>query len=69
MRDKFTIPDSGDIHWKEGSETFTRQEVFSLLFTQRSMIYNDIKRCVSKDRKVDVDDLFHVVTNPRLPKF
>lgn len=37
------IPD-GENDWTVGAETFTRQEVYKLLYTQRAMIENDLKR-------------------------
>ena len=61
----FNIPD-GEEDWTIGSETFTRQEVFKLLYTQRAMITNDLKRYAGKDL---TDDIYAVINHPRTPKF
>ena len=59
------IPD-GENDWVIGSETFTRQEVFKLLYTQRAMITNDIKRECNLDKE---PLLLNILNNPRSPKF
>jgi hypothetical protein len=64
--DSFIIPDNGDHCWTNGSEHFTRQEVFSLLWTQRAMISNDLKRVCGNDLPPDA---FNILKNPRVPKF
>lgn len=59
-------PDDGDICWSIGAETFTRKEVEHLLYTQRSMIGNDLKtNCGDQLTK----DMFKVLDNARIPKF
>lgn len=70
-KDRFIIPDHGEPAWTTGSETFTRQEVFSMLWTQRAMISNDIKRSISaQDYKLEaVQIVMEVLKNPRIPKF
>ena len=61
----FNIPD-GEEDWTIGSETFTRKEVFKLLYTQRAMITNDLKRYAGKDL---TDDIYAIINHPRTPKF
>lgn len=34
--EKYMPPDNGDICWQEGAETFSRKEVWYLLYTQRA---------------------------------
>lgn len=64
-KDKPTnIPD-GENDWTIGADTFTRQEVFKLLYTQRAMIFNDIKRnCNLND-----ENLLEIINEPRTPNF
>lgn len=57
------IPD-GENDWTTGSETFTRQEVFKILYTQRAMISNDIKIYCTSIPQVVMD----IIKNPRKPK-
>jgi hypothetical protein len=59
------IPD-GENDWVIGSETFTRAEVYKLLYTQRAMISNDIKRECNLDNQ---PILSGIINNPRTPKF
>ena len=60
------IPD-GENDWVIGSETFTRQEVFKLLYTQRAMISNDFKQCFCDDM---IDEMYSFFNLPmRTPKF
>lgn len=60
---EFPAPD-GENDWEVGAETFTRREVFNLLWTQRAMIINDIKRSCSLS-----EELTSIMRNPRIPKF
>lgn len=62
----FIPPDNGDVRWQEGSETFTREEVASLLWTQIAMISNDLKTHCGKDL---TEDMFDIITHPRIPEF
>ena len=58
------IPD-GENDWSTGSETFTRQEVFKILYTQRAMIQNDLKMtCWNELPEIAKN----IVLNPRTPK-
>lgn len=61
----FTPPD-GENDWTYGAETFTRNEVYKLLWTQRAMITNDLKRYAGKDL---TEDIYAVIDHPRQPKF
>jgi hypothetical protein len=58
------IPD-GENDWHIGSETFTRSEVFKMLYTQRAMIQNDLKRSCWDELPETAKD---IVLNPRQPK-
>lgn len=62
----FIPPDNGDARWQAGSETFTREEVASLLWTQIAMISNDLRTCCGKDL---TQDMYAVIDNPRIPEF
>lgn len=62
----FIPPDNGDVRWQAGSETFTREEVASLLWTQISMISNDLRTCCGKDL---TPDMYAVIDDPRIPEF
>lgn len=57
---------SGENDWPLGSKTFTRQEVFSLLWTQRAMIGNDLKAYCGKDL---TQEIYAILDNPRTPVF
>lgn len=63
---RFIPPDNGDICWQTGSETFTREEVASLLWTQIAMISNDLKIYCGNDL---TPNMFDVIDNPRIPEF
>lgn len=72
--EKFIPPDSDDICWNIGSETFTRKEVAYLLHSQRAMISNDIKslRFNTSFPKLEFynsRDVFEVLNNPRKPEY
>lgn len=62
----FIPPDNGDVRWQTGSETFTREEVASLLWTQIAMISNDLRTCCAKDL---TPDMYAVIDDPRIPEF
>ena len=62
----FIPPDNGDVRWQAGSETFTREEVASLLWTQIAMISNDLRTCCGNDL---TPDMYAVIDNPRIPEF
>jgi len=62
----FIPPDNGDVRWQTGSETFTREEVASLLWSQIAMISNDLRTCCGKDL---TPDMYAVIDNPRIPEF
>lgn len=62
----FIPPDNGDVRWQAGSETFTREEVASLLWTQIAMISNDLRTCCGKDL---TKDMYEVIDDPRIPEF
>lgn len=62
----FIPPDNGDVRWQAGSETFTREEVASLLWTQIAMISNDLRTCCGKDL---TPDMYVVIDDPRIPEF
>lgn len=65
-KDKYLPPDQGDICWHTGSETFTRKEVWYLLWTQRAMIENDLKNHCGNDL---TEDMYRILKNPRKPKY
>jgi hypothetical protein len=62
----FIPPDNGDVCWQAGSETFTREEVAFLLWTQIAMISNDLRTCCGKDL---TKDMYEVIDDPRIPEF
>ena len=62
----FIPPDNGDVRWQAGSETFTREEVASLLWTQIAMISNDLRTYCWKDL---TPDMYAVIDDPRIPEF
>lgn len=63
---RFIPPDNGDICWETGSDTFTREEVASLLWTQIAMISNDLRIYCGKDL---TPDMYTVINDPRIPEF
>lgn len=63
----FIPPDNGDVRWQVGSETFTREEVASLLWTQIAMITNDLKTYCGKDLTREMYEV--VINDPRIPEF
>ena len=59
-------PDNGDVCWGIDKSSYTRKEVAYLLYTQRAMISNDLKRyCGSELTK----EMFEILDNPRTPKY
>lgn len=62
----FIPPDAGDVCWQNGSETFSRQEVAHLLWTQIAMISNDLKTHCGKDL---TECMFDILKHPRIPEF
>jgi hypothetical protein len=62
----FIPPDSDDVCWVEGSETFTRKEVAYLLWNQIAMIGNDLKMYCGKEL---TEAVYDVIDNPRIPDF
>lgn len=64
-REFFLPPDKGK-GWELGAESFTRQEVFNLLHTQRAMISNDFKKHFGD---IMTDEMFSLFNLPRIPKF
>ena len=61
----FGIP-SGKNDWEIGAKIFTRKEVSHLLYTQRAMISNDLKRNFGNDINKSI---YEILDNPRVPKF
>lgn len=59
---RFMPPDNNDICWNTGSKTFTREEVEYILYTQISMISNDLKRYCGNDL---TNEMFEILNNPR----
>jgi len=59
-------PDNGDICWQNGAETFTREEVAHLLWTQIAMIRNDFR---TFEGKVLTESIYDILKNPRIPEF
>lgn len=57
---RFIPPDNEEIRWRVGAETFDRDEVAALLWTQRAMIHNDIKMS---------DANFDIKKNSRIPEY
>jgi len=65
-KETFMPPDSDDICWQVGAETFTRKEVAYLLWTQRAMIGNDLKiYCGNEMTK----EMFDILDKPRIPDY
>lgn len=62
----FIPPDTDDVCWKNGADTFTRTEVAHLLWIQIAMIGNDLKTHCGSDLTAD---MFDVLEYPRIPKF
>lgn len=62
----FIPPDDGDICWNNNSETFTREEVAYLLWSQIAAIGNDLKTVCGDDM---TPEMFDVLNNPRVPIF
>jgi hypothetical protein len=62
----FIPPDAGEVCWQNGSETFSRQEVAHLLWTQIAMISNDLKTHCGNDL---TEDMFDILEHPRIPEF
>lgn len=58
------IPDGGG-DWSINQETFTRGEVFKILFTQRAMITNDLKTSCWDELP---ETAKNIILNPRKPK-
>jgi hypothetical protein len=59
------IPD-GENDYPMGAETYTRQQVYKLLYTQRAMISNDLKiYCGDSLTK----EMYDILENPRKPEF
>ena len=74
IKEKFMPPDSDEICWQVGAETFTRKEVYYLLWTQRAMIGNDIKSLrfntsYDKLQFYNSRDIYEVLDNPRIPEY
>ncbi len=66
------IPD-GENDWTLGAETFSREEVFKILYTQRAMISNDIKSLRFNTsfphlKFYNSNDVYEILENPRTPK-
>ena len=66
IKETFIPPDSDDICWQVGSETFTRKEVAYLLWTQRAMISNDLKMFCGNDL---TPEMFKILEQPRKPDY
>lgn len=64
--DFFMPPDSDDICWQVGAESFSRKEVAYLLYTQRAMISNDLRRHCGNDM---TNEMFEILDDPRIPVF
>ena len=60
------LPDNGDVCWQKVLETFTREEVAHLLWTQIAMIANDF-RTFEGDKLTD--GIYDILNNPRIPEF
>ena len=63
---RFIPPDNDDIRWQTGSETFTREEVASLLWTQIARISNDLRTCCGTDL---TKDMHEAINDTRIPEF
>jgi hypothetical protein len=59
-------PDADDVCWQTGSETFTRDEVAHLLWTQIAMIANDFRTFEGDNL---TDGIYDILNNPRIPEF
>lgn len=64
--DFFIPPDNGDVCWEAGAQMFNRKEVAYLLYTQRAMISNDLKRFCGNDL---TDEMYKILENPRTPVY
>lgn len=62
----FMPPDNGDVKWESGAETFTREEVAYLLWSQIAMMGNDLKTHCGKDL---TPAMFEIIEEPRIPEF
>ncbi len=72
-QEHFLAPD-GENDWVTDAPSFSRKEVFNLLWTQRAMISNDIKSLrlntsFPKLQLLNSKDVYDVLENPRTPKF
>lgn len=72
--EKYLPPDTDDVCWQTGAETFTRKEVYYLLYTQRAMISNDIKNLrfntsFPKLEFLNSRDVYELLKNPRIPEY
>lgn len=63
---RFIPPDSDDVRWYSGSETFTRGEVAAILWSQIAKIGNDLKTHCGKDLTAE---MYEIIDNPRIPEF
>ena len=63
---RFIPPDHEDVHWRVGAETFDRTEIQYLLWAQRAMISNDLKRLAGEAM---TDTMFEILKCPRIPEF
>ena len=62
---QYMPPDNADICWQTGNETFTREEVAHLLWTQIAMIRNDFRTFEGDKMTESIYDIL----NPRIPEF
>jgi hypothetical protein len=62
---EFPAPE-GENDWVVGSPSFSRKEVFNLLWTQRAMITNDLKRHFGDDL---TNEMYEYLDSPRQPEF
>ena len=60
----YPAPDSDDICWTTGDETFTREEVAYLLYSQRAIVFNTINSIAHSEEAVRA-----CLRNLRQPKF
>ena len=62
----FMPPDNGDCKWGNGAESYSREDVACLLWTQIAMLSNDIKtHCRGKLP----EEIYDILDDPRIHEF
>jgi hypothetical protein len=66
IKSVFIPPGNGDLCWRVEQGNFTREQVCHLLWTQISMINNDLKTHCGKDL---TKNMHEIISKPRIPNF